>query len=149
MVQWNSLMSCHAKSLSERAVASEWSSEWHGRSQQGSGCSVFAGLVALPPSLAKADDFWRSYAARHAVHRRVADGAAGIDDEHGRLCDAAPLAGIVNVPLPDHATCRVAQDHEGQGSRRSRRTASDVWGGSTDTATRLAPEARILSSWSR
>ena len=77
--------------------------------------------VALSPGwrrcrrrLQKADDLWRGRAARHAVHRHVADDAVGIDDEHGRLRDAAPLAGVVDAPFPDDAAFRVAQNHERQ-----------------------------------
>jgi hypothetical protein len=64
--------------------------------------------------LQKADDLWWSYAARYAIHRRVANGTVGIDNEQGRLCDAAPLAGVVDVPFPNHPPRRVAQDHERQ-----------------------------------
>jgi hypothetical protein len=72
------------------------------------------GWRRVRPRLQKSDDFWRNYAARYAVHRCVANSAVGTDDEHGRFCNTAPLAGVVDVPFPNHAACCIAQDHERQ-----------------------------------
>ena len=60
------------------------------------------------------DDFRGWHSRSNTVNRRESYRAIPIDDENGRLRDAAFLASIINIPLLDHAPLRVGKDRKRQ-----------------------------------
>jgi hypothetical protein len=99
-------------------------------------------LSFAPSSAAQdANDFARWNPRRDVIYFGILDGPIAIDDEHCRLGDASPLIRIVDAPIL--ATRHSVSHKIGNGSRSSRRNASDLIGGSTDTASTSAPAGRI------
>ena len=70
----------------------------------------------LRPSgiLYQGNNLGRWHALHNCVHRSKTYHPAGVKNEDGWLGDAAFLAGVVDAPLPNHATVGIAQDRKRQ-----------------------------------